>query len=133
LLTSISNGKNDNRAAPTTMADALAGDWKHLGDDHPLNRFATELGAILADTGHNEMYGVVLQAPEEGYVCFRVGDDEKSNLKPCDTDEWWLKSASGSHNTHHPPKVPPREYERPGESQGAARERAEVAQRVQAA
>lgn len=66
LLTSIANGKTDICAAPTAMADALAGDWKHLGDDHPLNRFATELGAILADAGHNEMYGVVLQVPEEG-------------------------------------------------------------------
>lgn len=69
LLTRSVGNKHESRITSCIMADAPAEDWKHLGDDHHLSKFAADLGTIFADTGHNEMYGVVMHTPEEGYVC----------------------------------------------------------------
>lgn len=41
-------------------------DWSNLPSDHNLSKFAAELSGILDTSGHNEMYGVKLEAPAEG-------------------------------------------------------------------
>jgi hypothetical protein len=41
-------------------------DWTSLPTEHNLSKLAAELPAILEKTGYNEMYGIELQAPEEG-------------------------------------------------------------------
>lgn len=41
-------------------------DWSSLPPEHPLSRFAAELSGILESSGHDEMYGVKLEAPSEG-------------------------------------------------------------------
>lgn len=41
-------------------------DWSNLPAEHNLSKFAAELGDILNTAGHDEMYGVKLEAPSEG-------------------------------------------------------------------
>lgn len=41
-------------------------DWTNLPTDHPLQKFAEGLPAIFTESGYNEMYGIELQAPQEG-------------------------------------------------------------------
>lgn len=47
------------------MASTIA-DWANLPKEHNLSKFAAELKGILELTGHSEMYGVELKAPDEG-------------------------------------------------------------------
>lgn len=42
--------------------------WAALSKDHVLSRFGSELKSILDDASYDEMYGVKLVAPDEGYV-----------------------------------------------------------------
>ena len=41
-------------------------DWSNLPADHNLSKFPAELSGILEASGHDEMYGVKLEAPTEG-------------------------------------------------------------------
>ncbi|KAK3710806.1 Non-classical phosphatidylinositol transfer protein (PITP) [Vermiconidia calcicola] len=41
-------------------------DWTNLPPEHNLSKFAAELPSIFEDAGHNEMYGVRLEAPAGG-------------------------------------------------------------------
>nr|POE78640.1 hypothetical protein CFP56_62891 [Quercus suber] len=62
------NTADVNRTVEAKM-NALNADWTNLPKHHPLQKFAAEeLPTILKSTSYNEMYGVELQAPEEGCV-----------------------------------------------------------------
>jgi len=39
------------------------GDWADLSKEHVLSKFGAELGGVIEEAGHNEMYGVELKAP----------------------------------------------------------------------
>lgn len=41
-------------------------DWSSLPPEHNLAKFAGDLSGLLTETGHDEMYGVKLEAPSEG-------------------------------------------------------------------
>lgn len=41
-------------------------DWSNIPSDHNLAKFAAELPAIVKDVEYDEIYGVKLQASEEG-------------------------------------------------------------------
>lgn len=43
------------------------GAWGSFSKDHVLYRFGSELKALLDEAAHDEMYGVKLVAPDEGY------------------------------------------------------------------
>lgn len=43
-------------------------DWPEFPESHPLAELSKKLGSILESTGYNEMYGIELVAPSEGYV-----------------------------------------------------------------
>ena len=42
-------------------------DWKDLPKEHNLAKFLADLPEILQSTGHDEMYGVHLEAATETY------------------------------------------------------------------
>ena len=39
----------------------------NVPEENNLSRFSSELATILQDAGHNEMYGVKLEAPADEY------------------------------------------------------------------
>ena len=41
-------------------------DWSNLPTEHNLSKLEAELSGILETTGHDEMYGVKLEAPSDG-------------------------------------------------------------------
>ena len=41
--------------------------WASLPADHDLVKFAASLQEVLSSVGYNEMYGVSLENPTEGY------------------------------------------------------------------
>ena len=51
-------------------------DWTDLPKEHNLAKFAAELPEVLEDAGYNEMYGVRLEAPSEGYAAEHSGGEE---------------------------------------------------------
>ena len=48
------------------MSSQTNPDWTNLPIDHNLAKFAAELPSVLRDAEYNEMYGVRLEATEEG-------------------------------------------------------------------
>lgn len=66
--TASGNSLFDLNCNPRKLGDAsmASPDWSALPPEHNLSKFAAELSALLDSSGHDEMYGVKLEAPKEG-------------------------------------------------------------------
>jgi len=59
---------NRHEGCDLAMSTTAAADWTNLPKEHTLSKFAGELEDIIKDADYNEMYGVHLDPPSEGYT-----------------------------------------------------------------
>lgn len=98
--------QSDAAATQSKVRSELAS-WDTLSKykSHVLWTFGNELKAVLEEAGYDEMYGVKLVAPEEGYddICLF-----SMPLKLHGAD-MFRQISSSSHHACHSAEVPPRQ------------------------
>lgn len=62
----LSSVQQSDNAEIQAKIQRKMGDWSDLSKEHVLYKLGAELGAVIEEAGHNEMYGVELKAPAEG-------------------------------------------------------------------
>ena len=75
MAAALSSVQQSDNAEVQAKVQRKMADWSNLSRDHVLSKFGAELGGLIEEAGYDEMYGIPLKAPVEGWDQPRISSE----------------------------------------------------------